>query len=75
MACFDYQTCEHPGWHDSKVRALLDALHTAVLERHPALGARVTGPFGETYRYTTLPAWDLAPWGIDVLEDAIPAPA
>jgi hypothetical protein len=75
VACFDYQSCEHPGWPDSKAHDLMEALHTAVLARHPDLGERVNGPFGETYRYTTLPAWDAAPWGIEVLEDVIPVHA
>ena len=75
VACFDYQSCEHPGWTASDAHELIEALHTAVLARHPDLGERVQGPFGETYRYTTLPAWERAPWGIDVLEDVIPVPA
>ncbi|MEU7480496.1 hypothetical protein AB0A63_31275 [Lentzea sp. NPDC042327] len=74
-ACFDYQSCEHPGWPDSEANKLMEALHTAVLARHPKLGERVNWHFGETYRYCTLPAWESAPWGIDVLEDAIPVPA
>ncbi|GAA2678959.1 MULTISPECIES: hypothetical protein [Actinosynnema] len=75
VACFEYQSCEHPSWPDSEAHDLMEALHIAVLERHPDLGERVKGPFGETYRYKTLPAWESAPWGIDVLEDVIPVPA
>lgn len=72
IACFNYQSCEHPGWPDSRAHDLMVALHTAVLDRHPELGERVNGRFGETSRYTTLPAWDSAPWGIEVLEDVVP---
>jgi hypothetical protein len=75
VACYEYQTCEHEGWYDSRARDLMDQLHAAILERNPDLGERVNGHFGETFRYTTLSAWDNAPWGIDVLEDAIPVPA
>ncbi|MGW4527793.1 hypothetical protein [Amycolatopsis sp. NPDC004378] len=75
LRCFDYQSCEHPGWTDSDANKLMEALHAAILDRHPDLGERVNGPFGQTHRYTTLPAWDSAPWGIDVLEDVVPVPA
>lgn len=70
LACFDYQSCEHPGWPSSEAHGLMEALHTAVLARHPELGERVTGHLGSTHRYVTLPAWQRAPWGIDTLESA-----
>lgn len=75
VACFEYQSCEHPGWPDSHAHDLMEDLHAAILERNPDLGVRVNGPLGETYRYTTLPAWDNAPWGIDVLDDVIAVPS
>ncbi len=75
LSCFNYQTCEHPRWPDSEAHKLTAALHTAILERHPDLAALVTGPYGETYRYRTLPDWERAPWGIAVLDEAIPVHA
>lgn len=72
VSCFDYQTCEHPGWPDSEVHGLTAALHDVILERHPDLAEQVSGPYGETHRYRTLPAWESAPWGIEALDEAIP---
>ncbi|HEY3478495.1 MAG TPA: hypothetical protein VGL02_06290 [Streptomyces sp.] len=74
LRCFNYQSCEHPGWTASTACQLMESLHAAILEQNPDLGERVHGPYGETHRYTTLPAWDNAPWGIDRLEDAVPSP-
>lgn len=74
-SCFDYQSCEHPGWPDSEAHDLVSALRTAILEQHPDLGEEVTGPFGETHRYETLPAYERAPWGVETLEQAIPVSA
>lgn len=73
VACFQYQSCEHPGWPDSEAHDLMEALRTAILDRHPEFGERVRGPFGETYRYTTLPAYARAPWGIETLDEAVSA--
>jgi hypothetical protein len=75
IACFDYQSCEHEEWPDSKAHDLMDALHAAILQRHPDLGELVPGRSGKTYRYTTLPAYGDAPWVIKVLEDVIPVHA
>ncbi|QFZ20551.1 hypothetical protein [Saccharothrix syringae] len=71
VTCFNYQSCEHPGWPDSEAHDLMHTLRTAILERHPDLGERVAGPDGETDRYTTLPTYDRAPWGIESLDQAI----
>ncbi|GAA1309003.1 hypothetical protein [Saccharothrix xinjiangensis] len=75
VAYFHYQSCEHPGWHDSEAHELMSALRTAILDRHPDFGERVAGPFGETHRYATLPSYHRAPWGIEQLEQAVSVPA
>ncbi|WNV83120.1 hypothetical protein [Umezawaea sp. Da 62-37] len=75
LSCFDHQSCEHPSWPDSETHGLLSALHNAILTQHSELGDRVAGPLGETYRYTTTPAWDSAPWGIEELDEATPTHA
>lgn len=33
IACYEYQSCEHPGWHDSEAHAFCQALrHTMISE-------------------------------------------
>ncbi len=33
--CYEYQSCEHPGWQDSKARSICAALTAAVIHRLP----------------------------------------
>lgn len=33
--CYDYQSCEHPGWDQSRARKLVLLLEEAVIARHP----------------------------------------
>lgn len=54
--CFDYQSCEHPGWESSRAKALTDALEAKCLAEP---GVRQRPPFG---------VW---PWGIDDINDVI----
>jgi hypothetical protein len=52
MACryYAYQSCEHPGWHESTAHCLIDTLYDAVCDdRDPE----------------ELPGYADAPWGID----------
>lgn len=53
IACYEYQSCEHPGWEDSKAYKVTEGLMQAILERN-----RVT-------KWTEVPGADDAPWGID----------
>lgn len=55
LDCYDYQSCEHPAWENSKARKLTDALRMRTL---PELGAA-----NATYQQSE--RWDAAPWGID----------
>lgn len=71
IGCYDYQTCEHPGWDDSEARTLTGRLHDAILDRHPKLAQIVSGPFGAQPRYCNLSEYDRAPWGFDLLEQAV----
>ncbi|UUV32135.1 hypothetical protein NQK81_01420 [Amycolatopsis roodepoortensis] len=75
LAYYNYHCCGYHGWFGSDAHGLMDALHTAVLDQHPDLGELVNTRFGKIYHYTTLPAWEATPWGIEKLEDVLPAPA
>lgn len=33
--CLDYQSCEHPGWADSRAKALLDQIESAAIRALP----------------------------------------
>jgi len=39
IACLEYQSCEHPGWHDSDARKFLDTLNTTCV----SAGGKRTG--------------------------------
>lgn len=34
--CYDYQSCEHPGWRESRACRLTAALNVAIVRAHPA---------------------------------------
>lgn len=55
LDCYDYQSCEHPGWSQSDAAALTDRLRRRTLA---TLGAPLDG-------YKNAAGWDAAPWGID----------
>lgn len=69
LACYEYQSCEHPGWKTSDAKMFCDklrqvaeaALPPAMLEmvRNPDMPGR------QTSRYKTTHEYDQAPWGID----------
>ena len=59
-ACYDYQSCEHPGWEASRAHALVHALVAAAGGRE-----QFNGPT----EYTSTPDYEAAPWGFDE-EDA-----
>jgi hypothetical protein len=35
IACYEYQTCEHPGWHGSEAQAFCSALKERCIRRLP----------------------------------------
>lgn len=35
LSCFEYQSCEHPGWKDSEARRFCDALRMELIARLP----------------------------------------
>lgn len=51
--CYDYQSCEHPGWETSRARAWVTALADA-LEAHPGVG-EPSGPWGSRRTTSTHP--------------------
>lgn len=52
--CYDYQSCEHPGYADSSASNLMDALCEAI-DASADLPAELPRP---------CPAYDAAPWGV-----------
>lgn len=55
LDCYDYQSCEHPGWEASEAHRLTEAL------RAHTLAALNVG----RARYQQAERYDKAPWGIN----------
>lgn len=47
IRCFEYQSCEHPGWRDSDACAFCESLVDAYIERLPGYEAASWGAPGE----------------------------
>jgi hypothetical protein len=62
-ACYEYQTCEHPGFKRSEARRLVDQLSDRMAEQ---LGTDRENAYD-------LPSWKAAPWGIDHRLQAVAA--
>ena len=45
VACYEYQSCEHPGWNDSKAKALCDRMNSAILRNIPGWDDADTWPY------------------------------
>ena len=41
--CLEYQSCEHPGWKESRARKLLDAIRGAAISKLPGYKAAPWG--------------------------------
>ncbi|MFC6094376.1 hypothetical protein [Saccharothrix lopnurensis] len=70
--CYTYQSCEHPGWKNSEAHALTRRLREAILDSRPEFAEVVRTSIGPLHRYTTLSAYQRAPWGFDSLDQAVP---
>lgn len=71
--CYDYQSCEAPGWDTSPARALSLRIRHEAQRRLPAQALQSVRVGGiERVAYQTLPVWDDTPWGVSWLGD-IPA--
>lgn len=44
VRCYQYQSCEHPGWEGSEAKAFTDALVSAYLSAQPEYDAAEWGP-------------------------------
>lgn len=55
LECYEYQSCEHPGWRTSEARAFCDALRARLIDHLEAQEPRYTdAPWGftaDTVRY------------------------
>lgn len=64
IACFQYQSCEHPAWKVSAAKVLTDDLAERIAARHG----------GDPHWWSTLTdarGHDGLPWGIDNITEAI----
>jgi hypothetical protein len=66
--CYVYQSCEHPGWTDSRAAAYCRRLRAAIMENLPvdadSNGNGLPYPAG----------WEHACWGIESINDAAATP-
>lgn len=69
IGCFDYQSCEHEGWEDSRACQLLTALRTSLIESTGLAGDEDQEAAGRT-RYWNHPVYNAAPWGFESLDEA-----
>lgn len=61
VACYEYQSCEHPGWETSRARELCSLLADAICARNGWESA------------DDAPGWDRAPWGVESIIEAVAA--
>jgi hypothetical protein len=73
IGCYDYQSCEHPGWEKSRAHTLVRALEAKILAVHPDLAVEVPSRYELSRKvpaYSVSPEYDRAPWGFEDLMDA-----
>lgn len=58
VACYDYQSCEHPGWESSRAHEFTAELRRRI--KHEL------GPAAQSY--PTHPLYAAAPWGVEALD-------
>lgn len=68
LDCYEYQSCEHPGWKTSDARALINAIRWIIFTDHPEWAQKVRRYGAEALLYTTLSEYDVAPWEVDSLD-------
>ncbi|HEX9337733.1 MAG TPA: hypothetical protein VF892_17690 [Pseudonocardiaceae bacterium] len=71
LACYEYQSCEHPGWPRGDAYRWCQRLRRAALARLPEeLTATVLlGPGHPVPGYRTSPIWEATPWDVESLTD------
>lgn len=74
VSCYDYQSCEHPQWHTSTAKAVVESIHRAAEARMPADMLELTpipwAPKQLEPRYRLTDAYDALPWGFVSVEGA-----
>lgn len=68
LDCYEYQSCEHPGWEESDARKLCDAIRGIIFTDHPDWGQTVNRYGYDQRRYTMLPEYGAAPWEVTSLD-------
>lgn len=68
LDCYEYQSCEHPGWEESDARKLCDAIRGIIFTDHPDWEQTVNRYGYDQKRYTTLPEYDAVPWEVTSLD-------
>jgi hypothetical protein len=68
LDCYEYQSCEHPGWKASDAKTLIDTIRGIIFTDHPEWAAMVPRYGSTTEAYHLLPEYDAAPWEVDSLD-------
>jgi hypothetical protein len=58
ISCYEYQSCEHPGWRDSQAKAAIDSIRDAQINRLPGIDDapwEYTYPAGQDPRVDDVP--------------------
>ena len=65
LACYDYQTCEHPEWKGSVAYQAIVAVQTAIEGATGRPWMSMPNHWGDPPSAAMMPGWGAAPWGME----------
>lgn len=70
LDCYEYQSCEHPGWKTSDAHTLINAVRGIIFTDHPEWAREIFTPGSDVSRpaYTQSAEYSAAPWEVDSLD-------